>query len=72
MPLSVNNCNIKTICARCKYYNPIYLGDDEFLRKCLNPKAPYTDYVRGAKNPYKINDGACEFYEDREVEGQAG
>lgn len=59
-----NQVNIK-ICHNCNHYDgPIYNGFCD--GGCRNPEAPISNFVRGLKDPYKINhNGKCCFYKER-------
>ena len=46
-----------TICKQCEYYSVV-----NFPFKCISEKAPYTDFVQGLKDPYKINKGHCKYF----------
>ena len=50
------------ICRRCMFYK-----DTVSTAACLSPKAPFTDFVMGIKEPVKINKkGDCEFFHKRD------
>jgi len=57
--MAVKNPEDVKICSRCEYFGTTHTVKSG----CNSPKAPFTNYVIGTKEPEKINkNGDCQFF----------
>lgn len=59
-----------TICINCRFFSRGYPNTFGYIPddNCEGPDAPYSDFVTGRKDPQKINNGNCPYYQTEEPE----